>query len=272
MIFTFTVRYLFTRRLNTMKKTITITTLLFCLIAITTFIYSSFASSPTNKSPQPIAVIELFTSQGCSSCPAADKLLSQTITEAKENGKKIFALSFHVDYWNRLGWADPFSTESFSERQRLYAASLKLQSVYTPQMIVNGSSEYVGSSKSNLNNAIEKALKTAVQVYFKTLFATAQNGNTPTIKYELEGNYADCRINFALISLIETTNIKRGENGGRVLTNENVVRQLITVDAKSEGEINFEKAPLPKLNNYAIIAFVQQNNLKIIGAAMVEIK
>src|ERR1700722_14103794 len=85
----------------------------------------------SNKSEaqfEPVAVIELFTSQGCSSCPPADKLLSKTITSAKTNGKKIFALEFHVDYWNYLGWSDPFSDKEFSERQNEYASAMKLNS------------------------------------------------------------------------------------------------------------------------------------------------
>jgi len=72
-----------------------------------------------NGNFEPVAVIELFTSQGCSSCPPADALLAQTITDAKTNGKKILALSFHVDYWNRLGWADPFSSAAYSARQKI---------------------------------------------------------------------------------------------------------------------------------------------------------
>ena len=123
-----------------MKKVILLFVIISLLIAGSAF-KSNFKSS---ASFQPVAVIELFTSQGCSSCPSADQLLSQTINEAKKDGRKIFALSFHVDYWNRLGWADPFSTNEYSQRQRAYAAQLNDNSVYTPQMIVNGSRQFVG--------------------------------------------------------------------------------------------------------------------------------
>lgn len=75
-------------------------------------------TTATDTMFEPFAVVELFTSQGCSSCPPADELLAKTITGAKKSGKKIFALSFHVDYWNRLGWKDPFSSSNFSQRQK----------------------------------------------------------------------------------------------------------------------------------------------------------
>lgn len=230
------------------------------------------AAFKPKQSFQPIAVIELFTSQGCSSCPAADKLLTQTISEAKKDGRKIFALSFHVDYWNRLGWADPFSAKEYSQRQGAYVTQLKLSSVYTPQMVVNGSKEFVGSDEHDLKDALNKSLNAMPVAAFKVLSASVQNNTAPKVKFLLDGMYAGCNINFALVSLSETTAIKRGENGGLTLTNENVVRQFISIPAIAEGEINFKASPVPAGNNMAIIAYIQQTNtLKIIGAAKAEI-
>ena len=252
-----------------MKKPILLSVIISLLIAGSAF-QSNFKS---RASIQPVAVIELFTSQGCSSCPSADHLLAQTINEAKKDGRKIFALSFHVDYWNRLGWADPFSAKEYSQRQRFYAAQLNNNSVYTPQMIVNGSRQFVGSDEHDLKDALNKSLNTAPAAAFKTLTASLQNNTPPRVKFSLDGSYAGCNINFALISLSETTSIKRGENGGLTLTNENVVRQFITVPATAQGVINFKLSPVPAGNNMAIVAYLQQSsNLKIIGASMAEIK
>ena len=100
-------------------------------------------------------IVELFTSQGCSSCPAADRLLSKL----KKTSSKVIPLSFHVSYWNYLGWTDPYSQEAFSKRQRLYARTLR-SSVYTPQMVFNGSSECVGSSAAQVDHNIREALET----------------------------------------------------------------------------------------------------------------
>ena len=252
-----------------MKKVILLSVTFALLIAATAF----RSDLQTKASFQPVAVIELFTSQGCSSCPSADHLLAQTIKEAKKDGRQIFALSFHVDYWNRLGWADPFSAKEYSQRQRAYAAQLNNNSVYTPQMIVNGSRQFVGSDENDLKGALDKSLHITPAAAFKTLSVNLQNNTPPQVKFSLDGNYTGCNINFALVSLSETTSIKRGENGGLTLTNENVVRQFISIAATAEGTINFKASPVPAANNRAIVAYLQQsNNLKIIGAAMAEIK
>ncbi|MBI1224448.1 MAG: DUF1223 domain-containing protein [Bacteroidetes bacterium] len=220
----------------------------------------------------PVAVIELFTSQGCSSCPSADKLLDQTISEAKKDGRNIIALSFHVDYWNRLGWADPFSDKAYSQRQSDYISTMHLRSAYTPQMVVNGEYEFVGSNNKDLKSALEKALNTEPIASFKTLKAIIKGNNAPHIKYELEGDFEGCNINFALVSLNEITSVKRGENGGRELKNENVVRQFITIPAKANGELNFENTPMPASENMAIVSYIQRDNdLSIIGGAYAEL-
>lgn len=228
-------------------------------------------TTATDTMFEPFAVVELFTSQGCSSCPPADELLAKTITGAKKSGKKIFALSFHVDYWNRLGWKDPFSSSNFSQRQKEYVVALNLDGAYTPQMIVNGSSQFVGSDNSSLAQSLTKALNTNAAVNFTTLTATYNNDKKITLQYALEGNFAGSKINAALISLTETTVVKRGENGGHTLKNENVVRQWISKDAAASGEIVFENTTGLQKENTAIIAFVQQQkDLKITGAAMVK--
>ena len=221
---------------------------------------------------EPVAVIELFTSQGCSSCPSADRLLSKTIFNAARENKKMFALSFHVDYWNRLGWADPFSNKNFSERQSDYVNALSSNGPYTPQILVNGSTEFVGSNEAALTKNINNALHTNSSVNFTELSSTEKNGGL-VIKYSLEGNIENCTINIAIITLKETTFIKRGENEGVTLVNENVVRQLITKKANKETLIEVTSLPKTTKNNTAIIAFVQQNNdYKIIGAASQKIK
>ncbi len=215
---------------------------------------------------EPIAIVELFTSQGCSSCPPADKLLAKTIAEAKSNHKNIYALSYHVDYWNRLGWADPFSNKKFSERQADYVSLLNT-SAYTPQIIVNGNDAFVGSNEPLLTKALSKALNTQALVSFKTCTSNAID-NVIKIKYALQGDFADCKINIAIVSLKETTNIKRGENEGLTLINENIVHELATQNALQNGEIKIELKQAVNKNNTAIVAFIQQKDYKIVGAIM----
>jgi hypothetical protein len=238
---------------------------------------SSGASSQINAqhgaSLKPFAVVELFTSQGCSSCPAADRLLSKTISESKlDSGINIFALSFHVDYWNHLGWTDPFSQKEFSKRQNNYASVLNLNSVFTPQMIVNGNRQFVGSNEQSLKDALSRSLRVVPAASFKMLSVTMKKNETASVKFSIIGNYTGCSIHFALLSLRDTTFIKRGENEGLTVISENVVRQFISIPAIAEGEINFKGPPLPADRNLAVVAFLQQNsNLKIIGAAKADI-
>jgi len=245
-------------------------------IVILVIVACGFKRSPqpaqvnTNGQFEPVAVIELFTSQGCSSCPPADALLAQTIADTKTNGKKIFALSFHVDYWNRLGWADPFSNAAYSARQKKYVSQFGLDGAYTPQMIVNGTEQFVGSDKDLLTQSLTKALNTKAAIQFKQLTATFTEGKPVKAAYAIDGDITATTINIALISLSETTVVKRGENGGRTLTNENIVRQLVTKTATASGAIEFSTAP--SKNNTAVIAFIQnEKSRQIIGAAMATI-
>lgn len=228
----------------------------------------SLVSAGTGKF-EPLAVLELFTSQGCSSCPSADKLLSQTIHDDNNKAKKIYALSFHVDYWNRLGWTDPFSSAAFSKRQTEYVSALHSEGAYTPQMIINGTEEFVGSDKTSLSKGISAALNTKAELSFTKLNAVYEDKGVIRVDYELEGNITAEKINFALVSLGETTAIRRGENGGLVLKNENIVRQLLTEKALSSGRVEFASTPAPTKANAAVIAFVQEaNGTRIVGAAM----
>jgi hypothetical protein len=196
-------------------------------------------------------------------------LLAKTIADAKASGKKVIALSFHVDYWNRLGWTDPFSDKKYSDRQSSYAAQLNPGQIYTPQMVVNGEKEFVGSDQHQLQDALQHSLSVNAAAGFEKLIASQPPGKPWHVQYELKGNYASCDIQLALVSLKETTSVKRGENVGKTLENENIVRQLISVKAASSGSVDFAVAPAPASGNVAVIAFVQRtNDLKIVGAAI----
>ncbi|WP_373330722.1 DUF1223 domain-containing protein [Salmonirosea aquatica] len=241
------------------------------LLSLVTVGSLAFLKPGEVEKPEPVAVIELFTSQGCSSCPAADRLLSKTISNLNTKDPKILALSFHVDYWNHLGWADPFSDKAYTRRQYEYAKVFHSKSVYTPQMVINGTREIVGSNEANLKNALQEAAKRTPVTTFEILNAKIEDGNLLKVKYALAGDYQGCKVNFALVSRHETTPIKRGENGGKTLTSDNVVRQFIRVDPKQSGEVLFNPTTL-KRENMAVIAYVQkQTDYQIVGAARTEI-
>jgi hypothetical protein len=251
-----------------MKKQLFFVTLFFGAALV--FSFSNKKAIKKKNDFEPITIIELFTSQGCSSCPSADRLLSQTIFDAAKQNKKIYALSFHVDYWNRLGWADPFSSKQFSERQANYVDVFNINGPYTPQMVVNGTYQFTGSDKNALSKYTTTTQSIHATVQFKTLEATQANNNLIQVKYALEGDAKDCKINIALVSAKETTFIKRGENEGATLINENVVRSFTTQKAKMEDSITLDIKNVSAQNKMMVIAYIQQqNNYKIVGAASV---
>ncbi|MDX6191649.1 DUF1223 domain-containing protein [Flavobacterium sp. Fl-318] len=228
--------------------------------------FSTFKEKKAEESKS-FVVLELFTSQGCSSCPPADRLLGKY---AVANNPDMMLLSFHVDYWNYIGWKDPFSKKEFSERQRQYAATLN-SSVYTPQLIINGSESVVGSQESSITSLVKKARE---QKPLAELNITAEKNLTNIqVQYDCKVLLVKYKICFALVKKEESTAIKRGENSGLTLTNYNIVTDFKTVPSDSKsGSINFVLNGNAAASEYQIIAFVQDaKSLKILTAAKTEI-
>ncbi len=207
-------------------------------------------------------VIELFTSQGCSSCPAADKNLAEIIASAEANGQPVYGLSFHVDYWNYIGWKDPYSKSEYTARQRRYAQVMNSESVYTPQMVVNGEAEFVGSDKKTSGQAVARALakKMTYQISLNNL---ERVGEKISVSYSLSKNPEGETVNVAMVERAIANEVTRGENAGRKLTHKNVVRSFVSVAAQQKGTITID---LPKGGTpCSIIVFVQNQEWHITG-------
>ncbi|AKD53958.1 DUF1223 domain-containing protein [Spirosoma radiotolerans] len=222
--------------------------------------------SPIKPAPQPVVVLELFTSQGCSSCPPADRALQEITRQAASTGQMVYSLSFHVDYWNRLGWQDPFSNKLFTDRQRQYDRALNSQT-YTPQLVINGKQDVIGGQKAKIEQAIQSIQKQPASEFIGVEGSVAREAGQVTIKYELSaaGPY---RVNVALVQKEAHTAVKNGENGGRTLTNTNVVRQFKTIDqASTSGRLSL---PLPtglSADQTAVLVYVQRtDNGQVVGA------
>ena len=208
-----------------------------------------------------VAVLELFTSQGCSSCPSADRLLD--IYSNKEN---VIALSFHVDYWNRLGWKDPYSSSEYTQRQYKYASSLN-SSVYTPQLVINGENEMVGSDAKRIDNTLKKVWPQDSNSDISIENATMENGKA-TISYTVSGNADNFLLNIALVEKKTVTAIRSGENGGVTLNGTNVVRNFKTVSKPGDGK-NTYVIDVPQgidLKNMSVVLYLQESNNKITAA------
>lgn len=176
-------------------------------------------------------------------------------------------MAYHVDYWNRLGWKDEFSKHAYSERQQQYARYLSLESIYTPQVIVNGTTQFVGSNKSQLNAAIKSSLQNEQKADFE-LTAKRKN-NSIIVTYNTEGSDAVI-LNTALVQPHASTTVKAGENGGRTLNHVNIVRELKAIEAKGAGELSIEIPKELSNTSFQLIAFTQSiKSYKVLGAELV---
>ena len=212
-----------------------------CLLCVA--ISALILCGPSSPGAEPFVVVELFTSEGCSSCPPADRLLGEIAEKAKKDGSRIFPMAFHVDYWNRLGWHDPFSDPAYSERQRQYARALgSPRRIYTPQMIVNGVEGFVGSRKEQAYSAINAMLKDGETKIELVLEARIDgDGKRIEVSYRVEGAPEQAILNVALLEDGISNEIPRGENAGRRLSHERVVRGFKTasLEKAAEGTLEF---------------------------------
>jgi hypothetical protein len=215
-------------------------------------------SAKDDPAQRPV-LLELFTSEGCSSCPPADKLL-----EGLEHTQPVVVMSEHVDYWNRIGWTDPYSSPAFSARQQAYARRFRIQGPYTPQMIVDGRVEFVGSDARQAIAAIATAAKlpkTAIRIGASASSATVEVDPLPAGK----ARKAEVYVAYAADS--GTQDVLRGENKGLRLHHVSVVKSLKQVGSVDEhsgfrAEVAVEKGA-------RLIVFVQEpGNGPVWGAAM----
>jgi len=228
------------------------------------FMTTTLRSVNESKSAHGFAVVELFTSEGCSSCPAADEAAIEMAKRYKEN---VFVLGFHVDYWNYLGWKDAFSNADYSARQKQYASSFSLPSIYTPQIVVNGKTEFVGSDKSRLQKTIEMELKS--DVTSSIVLSAKLNEDKKVMVNFKTGMSSNNTINFALVQFSAQSVVTKGENQGRQLRHINIVRDFQTADATNKQSAVYLDIPagLSK-QDCKVIVFVQdKNNLHITDAA-----
>lgn len=236
--------------------------LLFASFAVMVWATNATAQQPkltkenAVKSASGFAVVELFTSQGCSSCPSADENLAEITKRAAQNGEKIITLSFHVDYWNYLGWKDPYSTAEATKRQRLYAGVHGSKQVYTPQMVVNGTTELLGSSRDKSKSAIQSALKKQPQSEI-LVTSSFQNGEV-AIDWQVHGLQPTDLLNVALVQDRVEDRVESGENSGRTLKHTNVVRNFHVVNpAKEKGSLTLKIPDGVITENLHVVAYVQ---------------
>jgi len=231
-------------------------------------------SAPSNRTP---VLVELFTSEGCSSCPPADALLAKLDHDQPIQNAEIIVLGEHVDYWDNLGWHDRFSSHQYTERQSQYSARLGVDGVYTPQMIVDGTDQFVGNDSSHARRSITNAAQKSKLslslshpvVDDRKISASVSLPSASSSRGEL---YA------ALVDPTDTTDVRNGENGGRRLQHVGVVRNLQRIGSLKDlgaGPLNFSlNAPADaKLAEMRVVVFAQQGDQGgILGAVVTNVK
>lgn len=233
------------------------------------------AGAPDASGSAPV-LVELFTSEGCSSCPSADRLLQELDQKQPVSGAQLIVLSEHVDYWNSIGWKDPFSSKFFSQRQSGYSEALGLSNVYTPQMVVNGTTEFVGSDSRHATEACAAAARDGAKIPVKISNISVENG---VLKAHVEadalaagGKGAD--LYFVVALNHASSDVASGENGGRRLSHVAVVQSLTRVAALQANKATVQdvSVKLPSgdnAKNLRVIAFVQEPEQgKVLGATM----
>jgi hypothetical protein len=249
---------------------ITITSCIAIAILVATTNYRNKTEAPgaIKNNAKGFVVMELFTSQSCSSCPHADNLLG---SYAQQNNDQIIPLAFHVDYWNLLGWKDSFSNAQYSQRQEYYNEKFLHADVYTPQLIVNGNKEMVGNNDIKVKAAVENALNETPTATIDFTWQPISNRQLQ-IQYTIDGNTANTMLNTAIIQYKTITKIKGGENGGITLTNYNVVRSFVHSPAQNSG-VSFIKLPAGVDTKELSIVLYAQDTItgKITGAIKKEL-
>lgn len=241
------------------------------LLATGVYISTLLARPQSPGDPRKAVVVELFTSEGCSSCPPADKLLGHLRQDLAGKNIQVIPLGFHVDYWNSLGWKDRFSSAEFSRRQEQYARSLGVDGPYTPQMVVDGTLEFVGSDAGQAQRAISQAASQPSTAEVR-ISAGATDQLTVQVKAPVSANGAS--VVMAITEDNLATKVRRGENGGRELHHAAVVRELRVLGRLRDGSFessvptNLEK-DWKRENLWAVVFVQEASSGKIQGAASV---
>jgi hypothetical protein len=274
-----------------MKLLIPALTTLLCAVVFTAFVMrrGTVTSTPALERADGVrspVIVELFTSEGCSSCPPADAVLERLQQTQPVAGAEVIALGEHVDYWNYIGWSDPFSSAAFSARQGTYAQAFGQQDrVYTPQMIVDGQTEFNGNAMNKAIEAIAKAARSPKADVRIVIPETKTHKDNQKIRFNVSvknvppvdrGDVAE-----VILALTEdklSSNVTRGENSGRKLAHTAVVREMRALGRVDSATKTFDSEKTMaiadgwKRDDLRIVVFVQERvQRRVLGAAVLNL-
>jgi hypothetical protein len=243
-----------------MRRTLQIGLVIFVVVIVNSVVAAQ------SQSLVPV-VAELFTSEGCSSCPPADQLFADLQKKGVLGNAELILLGEHVDYWNDLGWKDRFSSRQFSNRQAEYARVLGLPGPYTPQVVINGHTELVGNDANAVTRAIAAESKSP-----RTARVSLQWLSDGKLSIDIQNAEKGSRAFLALTQDGLTTRVDAGENGGRILNHFAVVRELRELPRPVNGVLKSSIAPPATAETRDInhvLVFVQRSDWQISGAAKI---
>lgn len=207
----------------------------------------------------PTVLIELFSSEGCSSCPEADAFLKELITIADSNNAPVFCLDYHVDIWNKSGWVDRFSDTSFSRRQREYMVKTGQRAMFTPMMFVNGGGALPGAAKKEVAKLINQNMSIAPKAGLVTRAGYVVQTNKLIVNYDITGKTDSCVLSLVLAYKEITSEVTAGENKGRTLVHHQTAKvwKEFNIDPSKKGKIEMDLPSDVPLSNLMLISFVQ---------------
>jgi hypothetical protein len=229
-------------------------------------------SPKVSNSAKQKVLVELFTSEGCSSCPPADKALAFLQEQQPIANAEVIALGFHVDYWDYIGWKDIYAKREFTRRQENYAEAFRLSSNYTPQMVVDGSLEFVGNNSKKANNAIASSIQNQ-----KGNVELTRTGDKLSIKITAVPKHSDSTVFLTIAEDNLSSDVKRGENSGSKLIHQAVVRELSAIGSitSEQTSANFETSVNLKSDwkkqDVKFVVFIQENeSKKVLGVNQIK--
>jgi hypothetical protein len=274
-----------------MKILIAALALLLCALILAAFTTRRETTTPppaleSGAGVRSPVIVELFTSEGCSSCPPADAVLTQLQKTQPVEGAEVIALGEHVDYWNYIGWSDPFSSAAFSARQETYSQAFGQQErIYTPQMIVDGQTEFIGSNMNKALDAIAKAARSPKADVRIVIPETKTQKDNQEIRFNVSvknvppvdrGDVAE-----VILALTEdkiSSNVTRGENSGRKLAHTAVVREMRALGPVDPATKTFDSEKTMviadgwKRDDLRVVVFVQERaHRRVLGAAVLNL-
>lgn len=235
----------------------------FRTLFICIFIYGSLSAQPRKRQPDtalyaPTVMIELFSSEGCSSCPLADAFMKEILDITDSFNTSVYVADFHVDIWNKGGWADPFSDSLYSKRQKNYTVVLYKPQLYTPMAVINGIEIWPGTAKPEIGKTLRQVMTKPSHHFIRNQASVNEEGDQLTLAHTIWGNYDSCVLQVAIVQKEVKSAVGGGENAGKTLTHHDVVKIFRTFPVYTDKELNH--IPIPKgmdLSQYRVLSYLQ---------------